>query len=877
MLFFDFSGKRGIRSGAVIWGHVLLCILVFMSVFSKIISAKPIQQNQAEKAARGWLKENRHPMDRLISQAPVACDPISDETGLKLCFIVNLNPEGFVILSTDDEINPVIAFSSTGHVDSGEDNPLRILLKKDMRNRLEAVRQKPEIPSRRDQKMHRWKRLIEVQEQAETAVSDIVQAAAPTSLSDVRVDPFVTTQWGQTNAAGDWCYNYYTPSHYPCGCVATAMAQLMYYHRWPTSGIGGGYLGGDGTGGPYDWTQMPEIPSNGLTTAQRELIGRLCRDVGLSVDMDYSPGVSIANLYDTDKVLLSTFMYANSIYTENVSASGSDLLWIMMNSNMDAQLPVLLAISRAEGAHAIIADGYGYNDGVPYHHLNMGWDGLDNAWYQLPDIDTSLRDYTAIDLCMYNIYPQGTGEIISGRVTDLSGVPLSGAVVTAWQVETMVQQTTTNHRGVYAFVHMASNTLYDISVQMDGWFFTDRTGATGRSKDGAAVSGNCWGVDFTGYVSPSEFGPPIALNAVADVNSWHMTPITLTAVDEDPYDPNNPSDPNFYHYIITSLPLHCDLSEPNVGLIESVPYVLIHDVNQVVTCTPCPYFSGQDSFTFKVNDGGVYPTGGESNIAMVVLNVNNQVQSGFGTEPNECTTLMMDCESFYDVRSQVIYLQKEIGHARAITEMALHVAAPPGQTLRNWTIRMQHTHQTYFDDVNDLPSQFLTDGWTTVYHHDMPSQSGWMTFPLDTPFDYNGKENLLVDFSFNNSVRGGSAGSYYMQPVACGRVLTLASPAGINGDPLTWDFWAIGGTYYLDRFVPSLMVSGPISERLAGDFDDTCDVTLPDMARFAKAWQTSPGDVNYDPVCDLSVVKGVIDLEDLDIMSEQWLHAYSEH
>ena len=60
------------------------------------------------------------------------------------------------------------------------------------------------------------------------------------SISDVRVGPLLTTTWGQTGAGGTGgpsCYNYYTPNHYACGCVATAIAQIMYFHRYPTERI----------------------------------------------------------------------------------------------------------------------------------------------------------------------------------------------------------------------------------------------------------------------------------------------------------------------------------------------------------------------------------------------------------------------------------------------------------------------------------------------------------------------------------------------------------------------------------------------------------------------------------------------------------------
>jgi len=85
----------------------------------------------------------------------------------------------------------------------------------------------------------------------------------------------------------------------------------------------------------------------------------------------------------------------------------------------------------ANGGHAIVADGYGYDSTTLYHHLNMGWSGLDNAWYNLPTINADGYDFTSVVNCAYNIYTSGSGEIISGRVFDVNGNPVSGATVRA--------------------------------------------------------------------------------------------------------------------------------------------------------------------------------------------------------------------------------------------------------------------------------------------------------------------------------------------------------------------------------------------------------------------------------------------------------------
>ncbi len=77
--------------------------------------------------------------------------------------------------------------------------------------------------------------------------------------------------------------------------------------------------------------------------------------------------------------------------------------------------------------HEVIVDGYGYNVSTLYHHLNLGWAGTADAWYNLPTISTGIYNFNSVIECIYNVFPQGSGEIISGRVLDAAGQPVSGA------------------------------------------------------------------------------------------------------------------------------------------------------------------------------------------------------------------------------------------------------------------------------------------------------------------------------------------------------------------------------------------------------------------------------------------------------------------
>ncbi len=296
------------------------------------------------------------------------------------------------------------------------------------------------------------------------------------------------------------CYNYFTPptepgntNNYVCGCVATAMAQLMYYFQCPSTGVGtpcftitvnGNSMGrnlhgGDGKGGPYDWTDMPLAPAYfPLTPIQAQAIGNLTFDAGVAVHMQYAASGSGAYMTDAKTALVNTFKYSNAIENPitNLDTGCFECnLYNMMNPNLDAGLPVLLGITGDPGNHCIVVDGYGYSFGTLYHHLNMGWSGDYNAWYALPVIDMLNDDGTytyfwEVTDCLYNVYTNGSGEIISGRVVDASGAPVNGASITATRIGGGTYTAVTGPNGIYSLVGVPSASTYTITVTDTGLF-----------------------------------------------------------------------------------------------------------------------------------------------------------------------------------------------------------------------------------------------------------------------------------------------------------------------------------------------------------------------------------------------------------------------
>ena len=490
--------------------------------------ADPVSNKQAKDVVQGWLAFDNQPMSMKPRETVGKVDAFKDAGGTVIYYVVSLKPRGFVIVSADGSIEPIIGFSEKGRYDPSPNNPLGALVTNDMKGRLaHAASMKikagkgllqPEQERCLHNAKNKWALFTAVSKDAgkvQLGISD---------LDDIRVPMLVRTKWDQDNICSPSlaCYNYYTPpythgstSNYPCGCVATAMAQYMKYRQWPIIPVGTpstyitvdgsmqfeSFLGGDEAGGPYRWDLMVNEPHNEcgtITVAQRKAIGALTHDAGVSVHMGYTSDLSTSDTILAEYALKEYFDYDNAVRGYNDPTGTGNLLNIgpgldsMLIPNLDMWNPVILGIEGP--GHAVVCDGYGYNAGTLYYHINLGWSGDDDAWYNLPTIDTTSYTFTSVYKCVYNIFKTETGEIISGRVLTVSGDPFWDRAVVAEKVGTGETFTgISSASGTYGII-VEPNSTYDVTID-NGYWKTQQVSVT-SSVNGQPVSGNMFGVDF---------------------------------------------------------------------------------------------------------------------------------------------------------------------------------------------------------------------------------------------------------------------------------------------------------------------------------------------------------------------------------------------
>ncbi len=168
------------------------------------------------------------------------------------------------------------------------------------------------------------------------------------------------------------------------GCVATAMAQIMWYYKWPLSGTGshsykwnGKTLSVDYSKSVYDWSRMPgKYISGRYGQDEVDAVSRLMYDCGVAVEMDYSASGSGAYSYDVQNALKKYFKYKSASYAYRYGSSSN---WnTRMKNELDKRHPLYMSGVSSEGGHAFVCDGYDSND---YFHYNFGWGGSGNGYY----------------------------------------------------------------------------------------------------------------------------------------------------------------------------------------------------------------------------------------------------------------------------------------------------------------------------------------------------------------------------------------------------------------------------------------------------------------------------------------------------------------
>jgi len=214
------------------------------------------------------------------------------------------------------------------------------------------------------------------------------------------------TTWNQ-----NYPYNKYFPKKngkLTCvGCIQVAQAQLMKYHSYPQKARGV-FVNSNGErvvfNRYYNWENMPSSLTNVDEDYKIDEVALLLKDLAIANSAKYGTfeeGGTGASL--NEEVLIYNFKYSKDIKSAVLGDISKDEFFSIIKSQIDKRLPVLISFP----GHMTVADGYQDDDTGNYIHINMGWGGQDDNYYNLDEIvQTTNYTFQTDSLRMiYNIKP----------------------------------------------------------------------------------------------------------------------------------------------------------------------------------------------------------------------------------------------------------------------------------------------------------------------------------------------------------------------------------------------------------------------------------------------------------------------------------------
>lgn len=289
----------------------------------------------------------------------------------------NANSKGFTIVSGDDRLPEIVGYSSQGSYDENNLPEGFVSFMKAYQNLYnkvnlgdaEALKNLAEIKAWRNKK---------------NASAASTSAVAPL-LGNI--------EWDQTSPYNNMCPRYDSVHVAATGCVATAMAQVMAYYKYPKqlkADIPGYVNRWNGIPmeiptitqeeGIYDWDNMlPKYNKEAnATQQQKDAVAKLMYHCGAAVRMSYGPesGAAVSS-----SKLAKYFGYDADLMMDLSRSSFTLDKWMqIIDTELAAGRPVLYGGQSSENGHQFICDGKDENG---LYHINWGWSGNQNAYFDL--------------------------------------------------------------------------------------------------------------------------------------------------------------------------------------------------------------------------------------------------------------------------------------------------------------------------------------------------------------------------------------------------------------------------------------------------------------------------------------------------------------
>lgn len=353
-----------------------LSTIAFLTL-SLTLLAGPVGQDRALRAARGFFGETKASDLTLVWDGEDAKTKAVGES--PAFYVYNRTGGGFVIISGDDKVKPVLGYSLSGQFVT-EGMPANIShWMSDVRAAVLKARSDRSISA-----FNGW------------------EGAAGSQAKPVVT--YETALWNQLAPYNALCPKIYGDPTYT-GCVATAIAILMRYYSWPDAGTGTlpGYqyqdrnkntqkISGYALDHSYNWDQMPLTDlKKGASEEQKAQVAQLIYDCAVMMEMHFDTDGSSAIQADVVTQLPRHMKYDAGISMEQARHFNA-VSWVaLLKKGLDSG-PLLYDGQSDKGGHAFVIAGY---DSADRFYINWGWGGQGNGYFEYPGFSDYKTDNSA--------------------------------------------------------------------------------------------------------------------------------------------------------------------------------------------------------------------------------------------------------------------------------------------------------------------------------------------------------------------------------------------------------------------------------------------------------------------------------------------------
>ena len=394
-----------------------------------LANAKPVTPISAKTVAENFYKKNS---TKIVKSSTLVYTELS-ASGLPIYYAYNINDgDGFVIVSGEDAVKPIVGYSTENKFVAPTSKTSFNFWMSEFSNGVNALRINNVVADAKTAK--EWEKYT-------LTVSNERQSGSANSVSvnTTSVTPLMQTTWNQSPY-----YNALCPGGSVTGCVATTMAQIMRYWSYPAQGVGSSSYNDTTTQGytsdygvlsatytaTYNWANMPLAIGTGNSD-----IAKLMSDCGISVDMDYSPKESGAQVLGSggpsaQHSYINYFKYdPTQIHGLTRNSMNNDTKWLdtIKHDLNIGRVVQYVGSNPTQGGHTWVCDGYDQND---YLHMNWGWGGASDAFYQLNNFATPGYNPNSGHQVLVGIVPKAATTIDASvfAVTSPTGIHCSNAL-----------------------------------------------------------------------------------------------------------------------------------------------------------------------------------------------------------------------------------------------------------------------------------------------------------------------------------------------------------------------------------------------------------------------------------------------------------------